>query len=122
MRISWVSSCARDLAAQMGLPYARLKKRTLIVFELPPKDRFAKMGTPGALMVPNMSDAAYFRAQADECQQLATTARRTEDRQFWRKLTDDWLGLAKIADERRFKRSRQVYQTNKPGHTPAKSG
>jgi hypothetical protein len=53
-----------------------------------------------------VSDAAEFRQHAEECRQLARTARKPEDQAFWLRLAEDWLKLAQHADESQKKRTR----------------
>jgi hypothetical protein len=52
-----------------------------------------------------MSDAEEFRKQAHDARQMAAQSGKQEDKDFWLKLTEDWLKLAQSADEREAKRN-----------------
>ena len=46
-----------------------------------------------------MRDPAEFRKCAEECRQMAGTSRSPEDQALWVRLAEDWLSLAKVADD-----------------------
>jgi hypothetical protein len=39
-----------------------------------------------------------FRARAKECQQLAGMAPKADDREFWLRLSEEWLRLVEVMD------------------------
>jgi hypothetical protein len=45
-------------------------------------------------------DVARFRAQADECRQLAEQAINALDKEAWLRLAGEWVKLAQEADKR----------------------
>jgi hypothetical protein len=47
------------------------------------------------------SDADRFRQEAEECRQLAATAKSQPDKEAWLKLAADWIKLAEGAEDGR---------------------
>ena len=46
-----------------------------------------------------MTVADAFRKQAEEARQMATCFLKQEDKAFWLRLAEDWIKLAKQADD-----------------------
>jgi hypothetical protein len=45
-----------------------------------------------------LGDGDEFRRQAEACRQLAAAALKPKDKDFWMRLAEDWLELARKAD------------------------
>jgi hypothetical protein len=60
-----------------------------------------------------VKDAAEFRKRAEECRQMAGASRTPEDQALWVRLAEDWLSLAKVADEHDKKAARPDTKNSK---------
>jgi hypothetical protein len=60
---------------------------------------FAAVAMASLTQGANVSDADEFRKQADAAREMAALSSKEEDKTFWLRFAEDWIKLAREADQ-----------------------
>jgi hypothetical protein len=60
---------------------------------------FAAVAMASLTQGANVSDADEFRKQADAAREMAAFSSKEEDKTFWLRFAEDWIKLAREADQ-----------------------